>query len=1041
MANFTEKSQNIFDKSNVSSMFLTGRSYAEKKEIKFNISNRRRNFDPFELNNKHNQNELIINDCLSDADPNDFGYFSVPGCNIVVKEIKEEENYEGLIIRPRSDFGKILLKNAKEQADSSKMNIATPNLIRHLNHLKHELNPIKTQIRNLKNLFEHFAQQAENDYNTFDVPNPWMNLNEKRDKYDIRNTENTLMRKKQKEEMKKGEFEKVVDLNYNYQKWKDRYEVLLVRSLKRKIEFFENECNGVKSIKITSSDSYKKLRTFYKEKLEKTFEPTLKPDINYGLKFEQISDSVLAMLKIKSISCLTHFIKDIETEIDDKPKEDKKGGLIDTGKKLNNHLFWKKKLSELVNIWELSQSNGILLKFPLKYLTLKNYFSNRSERRQSGLNSGGSGQETPNFIKELIKSLLGLHQSSNVPRSIFMPGEIISILFEILIAALILYSIFSIPIVEFIGYKNDVMTIAEKFVDMIFYIEIITKFRKVFRDKSNNYEYSIDKMMWNYIKGTFLLDILSTFPWYFFFLQNKSAYSNIKKWVMCFKIVRIFKLFPFFRMLESLKFANYVRLFRLVFLFFFFSHWMGSFLYAYIDLSIDYTSMIPQCYEGDLIQTKSALTYTCRYIISFYDAAYIIPGQYVSNMQGINQLNPSGEYVILIIQYLIGQVLAAYIFGGMASVVRNLNQGQNFFTNKMDMLNEHMMFYSVDDYTMKDVKIYFDYMWQRHKDVIYGKTHFDLLSNSLREKFERLNLPGNEYLLAQFYQLTSNNNNKLIGNILLNLNKLILFPYEILFEKGTVIRGIYIVLNGDVELNEGKGTGEINQKNINVDNKINQKEYVDYAEILRLTEEDNLNGVPPNMNKNVNKSIVFPLISALIKTGRIYQRCYSEHFTDLLYLPIKSFDEMIYYFPKEMHILKHNKMKECRDTALFQNLDTFKIICKHSSRSVGKYYEKNYNLENIWVPIPIPISQRKISSNYVKGFTKKVRSLWREILIQGDLSICLNAVTIPPLLKKNKENNEDSKIRNGKIDIIKGLSGKIDKQCFDLLNIFKFIEE
>ena len=48
----------------------------------------------------------------------------------------------------------------------------------------------------------------------------------------------------------------------------------------------------------------------------------------------------------------------------------------------------------------------------------------------------------------------------------------------------------------------------------------------------------------------------------------------------------------------------------------------------------------------------------------------------------------------------------------------------------------------VDNETQNDVRTFYTYLWQRHKDIIYSKYHFDLLTESLREKFEKLNLPN-----------------------------------------------------------------------------------------------------------------------------------------------------------------------------------------------------------------------------------------------------------------------------------------------------------
>ena len=91
-------------------------------------------------------------------------------------------------------------------------------------------------------------------------------------------------------------------------------------------------------------------------------------------------------------------------------------------------------------------------------------------------------------------------------------------------------------------------------------------------------------------------------------------------------------------------------------------------------------------------------------------------------------------------------------------------------------------------------------------------------------------------------------------------------------------------------------------------------------------------------------SVIFPLTSVLIKTGRIWQRSYSEEFSDLLFLPIETFDELVENFPIEIHTLKHAMFEEITQKKVFANEKLFKVVGTHSSRSTGKYYEKEFNL-------------------------------------------------------------------------------------------------
>jgi len=80
---------------------------------------------------------------------------------------------------------------------------------------------------------------------------------------------------------------------------------------------------------------------------------------------------------------------------------------------------------------------------------------------------------------------------------------------------------------------------------------------------------------------------------------------------------------------------------------------------------------------------------------------------------------------------MIGQAISATIFGSMASLIKNLDQGQDMFSSKMDYINEHLRYYNIPEEICEDIRQYYDYIWLRHRELIYGKKHFEHLSKKL----------------------------------------------------------------------------------------------------------------------------------------------------------------------------------------------------------------------------------------------------------------------------------------------------------------------
>lgn len=49
----------------------------------------------------------------------------------------------------------------------------------------------------------------------------------------------------------------------------------------------------------------------------------------------------------------------------------------------------------------------------------------------------------------------------------------------------------------------------------------------------------------------------------------------------------------------------------------------------------------------------------------------------------------------------------------------------------MDYINEHLRYYNIPEDISEDIRQYYDYIWLRHRELIYGKEHFKHLSAKL----------------------------------------------------------------------------------------------------------------------------------------------------------------------------------------------------------------------------------------------------------------------------------------------------------------------
>jgi hypothetical protein len=932
-------------------------------------------FVKLEANTKDEDEKIVqlVTDEIREASPNDFGYFT------------------------------LFHTGAENKIMNNKQYLKVTNLVEHMNELKMNGSRI---ISHKVDLILHFAKEENNDYSDLLL----VDINELREKFNrthvntktvtkketmfennpeelIKNTYNSYLNEKQTKMVEDDKLNDALVINKQYKSMKEVYEIYIVKNLIDKyyrVKKMHDE--GDYSQTLNHMASYIELKKSSENIIEDYEEATKR---YYGKTLHLKNIEYNSKIKINLYKFLESVIMKIK-------QSDNK---ISTNDKDNSLLRWKQKICEMVNIWELFDSNGIDVKFSYKYLILYKFFNIRSSYKLTG----------KKFLEVIENKLIkNVQVKQNYPIMSFSENNTIKLVLDLIIAILLLYSLFTVPYRLFLEADGTLFVLFEKFVDMYFYIDIMLNFRMSYKDNHNNEVFDISKIAEKYLKGMFLIDFMSSIPWSFLFIEVSRISYAIKVVTHVTKVLRVIRLIPIIHRLEQIKgIANYVRMWKLLLIYFLLIHWMGCALYYFITFSIIYDEQSDSCYYTNFDKSKNNLKSLCSYIFMFFQASYIIPGQYTQYNIAAFELSPGKEYLTLIVEYLIGQAISAYIFGQMTNIIHNLDQGKNFYISKTDLLREHMHFYEINGDIRNDVRVYYDYLWQRHKDVIYGKGHFSLLSNSLRERFELLNLKANELFLAKFYKL---GNYKLIGKILMNLKKIVVFPYEILFEEGGVSPGIYILLNGDICL-----------ENKTIQNLPSENYSLLYSEVLA---QYNTNTANINDEFNEKYCHIFPLMAAFIKTGRTYRRCYSTDFTDLLFLRMESFDELIECFPIDMHGLKLDIMQETENAKLFDNKEIFDMISHHSARSVGSYYEQTFDKLNIWVPTPIPISQIKLSQNYVESFVNKVRRQWRDIINTGDINICLRSVQILDFI--NSE-NQDEKIK-------KHYSLKYELQAYNPLN-------
>jgi hypothetical protein len=1016
MNRYQEKEKNNDDESsyNVAAQIddVGGKPYQEPK-TKIEILQQLENLDNLD-DSRVDVLKVTLTDGLDEGRADDYGYYTIfhTGLQDTESKVKNSVKVDFKGKRHESNFyvtGNFVKHFNLKNLDKREYRTPIETLIKLVKESKNGGNLVidNPQIVKEKKFAEALTVKKKATKANTNNMNPSTRTN-REDECLIKNTENSQIYKKQLINLYEGRIDEALKTNFDYIIRKVKYEVALIKfQLNKYQKYLKNDSKN--PIVITADKPFLDLEKNSKKFLKKYEDLMENIDLN-----KPSARNTLIQYSLEARTFLCDFINGIMTSYEKNISVKRAAN-----ERTSSFIIWKTKLSQLVGIWDLSNSNGIEMKSTYKYLMLKRFLIIRALGRQVGKEYLIISEEQRLANKNDCFSGNSNERNTLIhPLGIMKETDSLRKVMEIIVVIFLLYSFITVPARLFMGIESNTLKLIEKFVDMYFYIDIMLFFRTSYKDKSNEDKFDVKEIAKRYFNTYFYIDFFSTIPWYYFFYSTNIT-ETIRVITHIFKIFRISKLMPLISKLEELNQANLIRLIKLLLIFFLIIHWMAAILYFGTVEGILYGVLSPRCYTSDYYKNRYFLTNECRYIISFYNSAYSIPGQYTSYEDAYTRLTSFNEYIILLSQLLIGQFLNAYTFGGMTAIIQNLDQGSNFFMEKTDLMRDHLFFYNIEKEVRNDVIVYYDYLWQRHKDIIYGKHHFSLLSKSLREKFEKFNLLGNEIYLHTFHKLQ---NDKLTGHVLRELKKLILLPFEILFEEGALAQGLYILTNGEIEFTSYA-----------TENSGHSFHSVKYSDILDTVQKQRRNG-DENFDKAAQEmTVIFPLVSIFIKTGRTYRRCSTIDFADFLYLPLSSFDEIVSSFPVEMHSLKHEVMQDVEKQKLFENNELFKVISVHSARSVGKNYEKEYTKLSIWIPIPIPISQRKLATNYIESFVKIVKNQWKEILLSSDMNICLNSMMVVGFLKqdnkdkssknKEEENDKNMLIQQGdQLDLLKNLS-------------------